>query len=430
MFREICVKDGYASPNELPEAGGMTRVRDPGDGQRKSRIVEVPAHHLLRLFDSTKAINAEIVPKETINIIIQETLGLVKADRVSLFVFDKGFNVLILTASNMTKPIRIQPGQGIAGTVFQTGEVVNIPDCYQDSRFDQSFDKATGYHTRSLLCMPIKDFEGACCGVLQAINKEDEGVFDDVDELLMGHLAQHAGIALRNADVYRETILASDRANALLHTIQSLAQDLGVQSVVLTITMHASELVQADRCTVFLVDQVNEQLFSISTDSTKEIRIPKTVGIAGECATTGLTIEIADAYENPLFNQEFDKSSGYRTKSILAVPIKDDVAGAALGVIQMINKIEFDGEIGVFNADDVQVLETFARFIGPKVTKASLLTGEKRAEKTETEASAAFHGFSRDSEDSAGKYKPRKSLAPESVTAIMEGAEDGDDEDD
>merc|ERR1719329_921250 len=134
-------------------------------------------------------------------------------------------------------------------------------------------------------------------GVLQAINKfADEFTaaphFSHIDEILIENLTQHVSVSLRNAEIYRDAICTSERANALLHMIQSLSQDLGMQSTILTITMHANELVQADRCTVFLVDEGKEQLWSISTDSGKEIRIPKTAGIAGECATQGKLISI------------------------------------------------------------------------------------------------------------------------------------------
>merc|ERR1719238_338460 len=134
-------------------------------------------------------------------------------------------------------------------------------------------------------------------GVLQAINKL-EGEFNThphfnrIDEILIENLTQHCSVALRNAEVYRAAIVTSERANALLHMIQSLSQDLGAQSTILTITMHANQLVQADRCTVFLVDEGKQQICSISTDSGKEIRIPKNRGIAGECATEGKLIVI------------------------------------------------------------------------------------------------------------------------------------------
>ncbi len=197
----------------------------------------------------------------------------------------------------MEKPIRVNPGQGIAGHVFQTGETVNIPDCYADSRFDPSFDQRTGYRTNSMVVMPIQGFNlddesktgFQVLGVLQAINKLDgeknhsTNGFTDVDELMMGHLTQHAGIALQNSEIYREAISASERANGLLHLIQSMSQDLGSQSMILMITMHANELVQADRSTVFLVDEARNQLWSVASDSGKEIRIPRTAGSIQNC---------------------------------------------------------------------------------------------------------------------------------------------------
>merc|ERR1719230_641149 len=97
-----------------------------------SKASEVPGRLLINLFEATKNIISEIVPKETINIIIQETIKLLHADRVSLFVYDKRIDMLVLNASNLEHPIRVKPGQGITGHVFQTHEIVNIPDCYKD----------------------------------------------------------------------------------------------------------------------------------------------------------------------------------------------------------------------------------------------------------------------------------------------------------
>ena len=82
----------------------------------------------------------------------------------------------VLTASNLEKPIRVSPGQGISGHVFKSQETVNIPNCYADDRFDRSFDQKTGYKTKSLVTMPIISFDGESMGVLQAINKLDSEV--------------------------------------------------------------------------------------------------------------------------------------------------------------------------------------------------------------------------------------------------------------
>mmetsp|Transcript_80659 Transcript_80659/g.202943 ORF Transcript_80659/g.202943 Transcript_80659/m.202943 type:complete len:470 (-) Transcript_80659:223-1632(-) len=392
-----------------------------------SKASEVPGRLLINLFEATKNITAEIVPKDTINIIIQETIKLLHADRVSLFVYDKRIDMLVLNASNLEQPIRVKPGQGIAGHVFKTQEIVNIPNCYEDERFDQTFDKQTGYRTNNLLTMPIVDFEGECMGVLQAINKKEFTHFSHVDEILLENLTQHVSIALRNAEVYRAAIVTSERASALLHMIQSLSQDLGVQSMILTVTMHANELVQADRCTVFLVDEKKQQLWSVSTDSGKEIRIPKSAGIAGECATEGKLIAIPDAYEDPRFNQEVDRRTGYRTKSILAIPVLRRIQQSnsrCLAVIQMINKMEFDGATGKFDDEDIQVMETFSTFVASKLEHSALLAPPAKC--NESEASKAFD---LDANNSQSRASVKNYEASHRGLAIQESMDEGDEED-
>jgi len=363
-------------------AGGDRLTQNISNMCGTCNVMDVPGQHLVRLFESTKTVTAEIVPKETIK--------LLNCDRVSLFVYDKTLNLLVLTASNLEKTIRVLPGQGIAGHVFQTQDSVNIPNCYEDDRFDPSFDKLTGYHTHSMLVMPIVDFENESIGALQAINKTDNQEFNQVDELLMGHLTQHAGIALRNAEVYKDAITASERANGLLNMIQSLSQDLGTQSTILTITMHANELVQADRCTVFLLDESKAQLWSVSTDSGKEIRIPKNAGIAGEACTEKKIINIPDAYKDKRFNQAIDKRTGYHTESILAIPVVDENLQRSLAVIQMINRKDFDDQIGTFSEDDVTTMETFAKFVANKLAQSTLLSNNNQNNAPEVEGERAF----------------------------------------
>eukprot|EP00435_Cladocopium_sp_Y103_P047227 s989_g13.t2 len=335
---------------------------------------KVPGYALRQLFEATKRITSEIVPKETIRVIIEESLKVLNCDRISLFIYDKRIEMLVLNASNLEHPIRVRPGQGIAGKVFNSKQTVNIADCYKDARFDQSFDKETGYVTRHLLAFPIIDFEGNCLGVIQAINKDGGQGFGPADEILLSNLAEHVSVAVHNAEFYRAAIVTSERANALLQMMQSLTHDLGAQSLVLSVATHASTLVRADRCSVFLVDERADELISIANDSGVEIRIPKSHGIAGECASENKLIVIDDAYEDARFNPEYDEKTGYRTHSIIAVPVrKPPTKDKACAVIQMINKQEFDDEIGRFDDEDVQVLETYAMFVATQLAQSSLL---------------------------------------------------------
>merc|ERR1719379_803694 len=395
------------------------------DDGEASWVKDVPGIALRQLFEATKRITKEIVPKDSVNAVITETINLLKCDRVSVFIYDPKIDMLILSASNLPKPLRVKRGQGIAGTVFEMKETVNIPDCYADSRFDRTFDLQTGYTTKCMIVVPILDYERNSVGVLQAINKisdTKEEVFDSHDVLMMQHLAQQAGIAYRNAELYGGALKSSERSAGLLKMLNALTQSTGAQSMIMQLTLHAKELAQADRCTVFMLDLQRGELWSVSTDTGKEIRIPKDKGIAGECATHKKVINIPDAYEDPRFNAAFDKASGYHTQSILAVPIlteETDEDGKRelrlYGVVQLINKTEFDGQVGIFDDDDVNVIETFATFTGTKLRTSSLF---RTAKAQDSEATAAFGSGS-------GPQK-RRSLGPSACDAvvIMEGDEE------
>jgi len=389
---------------------------------------------LHRLFAASRKITAEIVPQETIGIVISETVQLLSCDTVSLFVLDKKASVLRLYASNLSTPIVVNMGQGIAGYVFEHLETVNIPDCYKDPRFDSSFDKVSGYYTRSLLAAPILDYEGSCVGVLQAINKmglDGKSSFDHTpvgmqavpfrrnDEKILLHLTQHVGIALRNAEVYREAISSSERATGLLNTVQSLSQDLGIQSMLLTITMHAGQIVSCERSTVFLLDEAKGELWSVSTDTGQEIRIPKTTGLAGECCSKGELINIPDAYADKRFNQEVDKRTGFKTQNILAVPMFT-ADGCVSGVIQMINKVSPDGSYEVFDDADVEVMELFAKFVGPKLTQSSMFVKDSHRPALEADLALSPSKLA-----APVSPEPRRSVGrTEAMGALLEDEED------
>jgi adenylate cyclase len=70
-----------------------------------------------------------------------------------------------------TNEIRFPSVFGIAGSVLHSLETINIADAYEDDRFNQDVDKKTGYHTTSILCMPVVNKRGKAIGVAQVLNK-------------------------------------------------------------------------------------------------------------------------------------------------------------------------------------------------------------------------------------------------------------------
>lgn len=170
------------------------RVTGPGDAAR-----------LRILLDVIKAMSAETDFDRLLQLIMEETTRAMEADRSTLFLVDhqRGELWSRVALGLQHKEIRFKSHLGIAGHVATTGELLNIPDAYEDPRFNQEVDRQTGYRTRTILCMPIRNKVGTIVGVLQVLNKRS-GVFTAADQELLDALASQAAIALENAKLYED----------------------------------------------------------------------------------------------------------------------------------------------------------------------------------------------------------------------------------
>lgn len=121
-----------------------------------------------------------------------------------------------------------------------------------------------------------------------------------------------------------------------------------------------TELMEAERSTLFVVDEDTGELWSRVTQGIKnvEIRLQHGEGIAGWVATTGKSINIRDAYSDPRFNPEVDARTGYQTRSILCQPIRNQ-SGAIIGVVQVLNRKD-----GPFTPEDENLLSAIASQAG------------------------------------------------------------------
>lgn len=178
--------------------------------------------------------------------------------------------------------------------------------------------------------------------------------------------------------------------------------------LVMKIMNFAQRLVDADRASLFLVDSKNKELYATifdvgvpvdtsptptttTTDGStpaadsksstsseprmpaQEIRFPIGTGIAGQVALNGEILNISDAYADPRFNREVDAQTGYKTETILCMPIF--IRGSLIGVVQMVNK-----RSGPFTKDDEDSFETFAVYCGLALHHAKLFDKIRRSE--------------------------------------------------
>ncbi|XP_046389171.1 cGMP-dependent 3',5'-cyclic phosphodiesterase-like isoform X2 [Ischnura elegans] len=168
------------------------------------------------------------------------------------------------------------------------------------------------------------------------------------------------GIIL-NTLAYEEERRLRIQCQSLLTVARNLFTHLSdISDLLREIMMEARKLTQAERCSLFLLDEERDELVAEVFDgipaepgneNAPEVRIAKTQGIAGHVAMTGELLNIHDAYAHPLFYKGIDENTGFKTRNILCIPIKNEKQ--VIGVAQLCNKINgvhftsFDEEIAL-----------------------------------------------------------------------------------
>ncbi len=123
------------------------------------------------------------------------------ANRITLFLvnFEKGtLRSKVARGNGGSVDIEIPITAGIAGQVARTGEILNIPDAYEVPFFNREIDQRSGYRTRSVLCMPIKDSKQRVFAVAQLLTKMDGGAFTPDDEHKFTEIRQRVGLMVES----------------------------------------------------------------------------------------------------------------------------------------------------------------------------------------------------------------------------------------
>ena len=181
-----------------------------------------------------------------------------------------------------------------------------------------------------------------------------------------------------------------ENLRAVLNICRRMATMTDLASLQALITKEARELLQADRVSVFLFDRENCELWSAIFQEGKTMRFDARLGIAGAVAMSGQPINVVNAYDHPLFYKEVDAATGYRTQSLLAVPLHS-LDGAVIGVGEAINKAS-----GAFTADDGEILATVAAHLADLFENSPIGTELKirAAQRADYPAQPPVNGFS------------------------------------
>ena len=176
---------------------------------------------LQRILGITRLMAATADLDSLLGLIIDSSMELLDAERASLLLYDADTDELVSRIAVGAEEIRFPADRGIAGATISAGATINVPDAYEDDRFNPNVDKATGFRTQSILSVPLRDFKGGLVGVLQVLNKHD-GTFSDRDLGLAETLGAQAGVSLQRARLMEHYAqkLEMERAMKIAREIQ------------------------------------------------------------------------------------------------------------------------------------------------------------------------------------------------------------------
>jgi len=197
----------------------MTSTTNEFDSRDK--MAELNDDDLIALMESGSLIHSSLDSQEVFSMIMENTNIVAGSVASTLFLLDEDTGELVFRtptgpmADKLTDQ-RINKGEGIAGWVVDHGETAIVADVNEDTRFFGGIDDATGFQTKSILCVPLQ-LKGKVIGALEAINKADGTQFTEKDALMLSTFAEQTVMAIENARLhealerqYKETLRLQD----------------------------------------------------------------------------------------------------------------------------------------------------------------------------------------------------------------------------
>lgn len=202
----------------------------------------------------------------------------------------------------------------------------------------------------------------------------DGSVIQDVDWRLIEKLEKLLPEIVSDHQQLSDAPDSAERFNLILDVGTKIAANIELAPLLADIGKACSELLEAERSSVYIVDEDTDEIFTLFVQGYDigEIRLPKGKGIAGRIFETGQTMNIEDAYDLDYFDRSWDEKSGYRTKSVLCSPMYDR-QGKMIGVFQVLNKQTAKR----FTANDERILRTLGSFAAVAIENAKLYREQK-----------------------------------------------------
>ncbi|MEW6680781.1 MAG: GAF domain-containing protein [bacterium] len=282
---------------------------------------------------------------EVLEKVMSLTLEITKTDAGSLLLKEGDeliFKVAKGEKAEEVKKYRVKLGEGIVGYVAETKQSMVVPDVNKDERFYKKIAKDIKYKTYNIMATPII-LDDNLLGVIEVINKLEKEPFTKDDLELLETISHSTALLLSNHRLKEELNYKAKALRTLVdvglvlnacHNIRELL-DLSMRMATKAMNAEVSSLMLIDEITQELVFEVIE---GEKGEKIREIRLAPGEGIAGWVAQNNKSLVIKDVSKDERFASHIDQASGFKTKSIIAAPLKGKTK--TIGVIEAINKID------------------------------------------------------------------------------------------
>jgi signal transduction histidine kinase/putative methionine-R-sulfoxide reductase with GAF domain len=314
---------------------------------------------------------------QLLKLIVEKVTELMEADRSTLYIMTDDGQTLWskVVQGNEVVEIRLKVGEGIAGWVAQTREIVNIPDAYADQRFHPNVDLKSGYRTRSILSVPMIGALGGTVGVLQVLNKHD-GPFTGSDVELLHALASQAAIAIENARLYHSLLTQNAELtqarrdlerrqrelNALYEVEKELSSALDLDDLLSRMLAQAIAVLGGGAGSIALTDSDGSLRFRTvqgpAAPRLIERTLPHGTGLLGWSIAHRTPIVVDDPANDPRHAMAIAQEIGVRPQHIMVAPLID--GEEVLGGIEIIDQRKTAREGQGWTAEDLKLLVLIA----------------------------------------------------------------------
>jgi signal transduction histidine kinase len=298
-------------------------------------------------------------PKKAMRAMVVEISQLLRADRTTIYEVntDEGMLRGLAVEGETSLEVGVPVGTGIAGLVAERGRVINLKDAYLHPAFDAKFDKLTGYRTRSMLVVPMRNSRREIIGVVQVLNKVD-GYFTVDDQQLLTALAAQAAITLEalrlqlalnvsNTELYeisgqlRQKVRELELLFQNEQAIGDARDHAGLAEQVLKLI---SRVARCELAALFLPDvEVGAGPAWVRGPGTAAaVQLPRVEvgeGILGKAASRGEPLKLTDdaSFEAHAVPRALGGGHTLVVEDAVAVPLLD---GGTIGVLALINRRE------------------------------------------------------------------------------------------